>query len=193
MSKIINLRPLVSFFPLVFFSLLICCPLTHAANGATASKQPLDMSEKLATSQSPIHITADRMETNQDENTITFESHVIVQQDDVTITSNRLKVTMLQGDKKPASVESSPAERIDYIEFDGDVKVTQQDRLATANKAIFYQKEQKIMLHGRPVVTKGQDRVEGNLITIFLKEGRSVVEGSAGAPVQAVLFPGKKE
>jgi lipopolysaccharide export system protein LptA len=193
MSKIINLRPLVSFFPLVFVSLLICCPLTHAANGANASKQPLGMSEKLATSQSPIHITADRMETNQDENTITFESHVIVQQDDVTVTSNRLKVTMLQGDKKPASVESSPAERIDYIEFDGDVKVTQQDRLATANKAIFYQKEQKIMLHGRPVVTKGQDRVEGNLITIFLKEGRSVVEGSAAAPVQAVLFPGKKE
>ena len=70
------------------------------------------------------------------------------------------------------------AQRIDYIEFEGDVKVTQQDRLATANKAIFYQKEQKIVLHGRPVVTKGQDRVEGNLITIYLKEGRSVVEGS---------------
>jgi len=193
MSKIINLRPLVSFFPLVFVSLLIYCPLTHGANGANTSKQPLDMSEKLATSQSPIHITADRMETNQDENTITFESHVVVQQDDVTVTSNRLKVTMLQGDKTPASVESTPAERIDYIEFEGDVKVTQQDRLATANKAIFYQKEQKIMLHGRPVVTKGQDRVEGDLITIYLKEGRSVVEGGAGAPVQAVLFPGKKE
>ncbi|HIJ68925.1 MAG TPA: lipopolysaccharide transport periplasmic protein LptA [Deltaproteobacteria bacterium] len=193
MSKIINLRPLVSFFPLVFVSLLIYCPLTHGANGANTSKQPLDMSEKLATSQSPIHITADRMETNQDENTITFESHVVVQQDDVTVTSNRLKVTMLQGDKTPASVESTPAERIDYIEFEGDVKVTQQDRLATAKKAIFYQKEQKIMLHGRPVVTKGQDRVEGDLITIYLKEGRSVVEGGAGAPVQAVLFPGKKE
>ena len=49
------------------------------------------------------------------------------------------------------------------------------------------------MLHGRPVVTKGQDRVEGDLITIYLKEGRSVVEGGGGAPVQAVLFPGKKE
>jgi len=214
MSKIINLRPLVSFFPLVFVSLLIYCPLTHGANGANTSKQPLDMSEKLATSQSPIHITADRMETNQDENTITFESHVVVQQDDVTVTSNRLKVTMLQGDQKaasagpnpadkkvtmlkgdqkPASAEPNPADRIDYIEFEGDVKVTQQDRLATAKKAIFYQKEQKIMLHGRPVVTKGQDRVEGDLITIYLKEGRSVVEGGAGAPVQAVLFPGKKE
>ena len=144
MSKIINLRPLVSFFPLVFFSLLICCPLTHAANGATASKQPLDMSEKLATSQSPIHITADRMETNQDENTITFESHVIVQQDDVTVTSNRLKVTMMQGkpNRKPSPAKGRPnrkpslartrllvAERIDYIEFEGDVKVTHETAL----------------------------------------------------------------
>ncbi len=193
MRKIITLRALVSFFPLVFVAWLICCPLTHAANGTNASKPPLDMNEKIATSQSPIHITADRMEANQDDNTIIFENHVVVTQDDVTVTSNRLKVTMLQGDKKPASGESTPAERIDYIEFEGDVKVTQQDRLATAKKAIFYQKEQKIMLHGRPVVTKGQDRVEGDLITIYLKEGRSVVEGGAGAPVQAVLFPGKKE
>jgi lipopolysaccharide export system protein LptA len=193
MSKIITLRAPVSFFPLVFVSLMLCCPLTHAASGANAGNQALDMNKKFANSQSPIHITADRMESNQDENTITFESHVVVQQDDVTVTSNRLKVTMLQEDKKPASVESTPAERIDYIEFEGDVKVTQQDRLATAKKAIFYQKEQKIMLHGRPVVTKGQDRVEGDLITIYLKEGRSVVEGGAGAPVQAVLFPGQKE
>ena len=193
MRRIIALRALVSFFAAVFVSFLLFCPLAHAASDTNASKQPLNLNENLVSSKSPIHITADRMETNQDENTIIFESHVVVQQDDVTVTSNRLKVTMLQGDKKAASAEPTPAERIDYIEFEGDVKVTQQDRLATAKKAIFYQKEQKIMLHGRPVVTKGQDRVEGDLITIYLKEGRSVVEGGAGAPVQAVLFPGKKE
>ncbi|SPJ15989.1 OstA family protein [Syntrophobacter sp. SbD2] len=193
MRKIITLRALVSFYPLFFVALLICCPLTHAANGTNASKPPLDMNEKIATSQSPIHITADRMEANQEDNTIIFENHVVVKQDDVTVTSNRLKVTMLQQDPKAASAEPNPADRIDYIEFEGDVKVTQQDRLATAKKAIFYQKEQKIILHGRPVVTKGQDRVEGDLITIYLKEGRSVVEGGTGAPVQAVLFPAKKE
>lgn len=193
MRRIITLSALVSFFPAVLVSLLICCPLTHAADGTNARKQPPNMNEKLVNSKSPIHITADRMETNQDQRTIIFESHVVAQQDDVTITSNRLKVTMLPGEKKSASADATPAERIDYIEFEGDVKVTQQDRLATANKAIFYQKDQKIILHGRPVVTKGQDRVEGDLITIYLKEGRSVVEGGGGAPVQAVLFPGKKE
>ena len=209
MSRIITLSALVSFFPAVFISLLICCPLAHAANGTNPRKQPPDMNEKLVNSKSPIHITADRMETNQEQRTIIFESHVVAQQDDVTITSNRLKVTLLPkekkpaaadptpaekpGGKKPAAADATPADRIDYVEFEGDVKVTQQDRLATAKKAIFYQQEQKIILHGQPVVTEGRDRVEGNLITIYLKEGRSVVEGGAGAPVQAVLFPGKKE
>ncbi len=193
MKRITTLKALTGLFAALLVSLLIWCPLTHAADSAKAGKQSLGPNEKLVNSQSPIYITADRMEANQDDKTITFESHVVVRQDDVTITSNRLKVTLLQGEHQPASGDSTPTERIDYIEFEGDVKVTQQDRLATANKAIFYQKEQKILLRGRPVVTKGQDRIEGDLITIYLKEGRSIVEGGNGAQVQAVLFPARKE
>ncbi|MGA2401151.1 MAG: LptA/OstA family protein [Syntrophobacteraceae bacterium] len=193
MRRIKALRTLACLFPAFFVSLLVCCPLTHAAGGVKADKQMPDMSEELLKSESPIHITADRMETKQDERTIVFEGHVFVQQDDLMINSNRLKLVLLSADKLPASSDSTPAQRIDYIEFEGSVKVTQKDRLATANKAVFYQKEQKIVLHGRPVVTRGQDRIEGNLITIYLQQGRSVVEGGSGAPVQAVLFPGKKE
>jgi lipopolysaccharide export system protein LptA len=193
MSRITTLNAVTGLFLVLLVSLLICCPLTYAAKGAKESKQTPDLNTKLGSSQSPIYITADRMEANQDQKIIIFESHVVVRQDDLTITSNRLKVTLLQGENQPASGDSSPTEKIDYIEFEGDVKVTQQDRLATADKAIFYQKEQKILLKGRPVVTQGQDRIEGNLITIYLKEGRSIVEGGNGAQVQAVLFPGKKE
>jgi len=180
---------IIAFFFLTFAS----CLFSYAADGSKSPKQTQDFNEKLTASQSPIHITADRMEAKQDARTIIFENHVVVRQDDLTITSRRLKVTLLQGENQPASADPAAAQRIDYIEFEGDVKVTQQDRLATADKAIFYQKEQKIMLHGRPVVTKGQDRIEGNLITIYIKEGRSIVEGGSGAPVQATLFPGKKE
>ncbi len=202
MRRIITLRALVSFFPAVFVSFLLLCPFTRAASDTTARKQPSDLNQNMVSSKSPIHITADRMEANQDARTIIFESHVVAQQDDVTITSNRLKVTLLPDENKPASqpeakkpapVDPAATERIDYIEFEGDVKVTQQDRVATANKAIFYQKEQKIMLHGRPVVTKGQDRVQGDLITIYIKEGKSVVESGAGSQVHADLFPDKKE
>ncbi|MFZ2447023.1 MAG: LptA/OstA family protein [Syntrophobacteraceae bacterium] len=153
-------------------------------------KQKLSLSDKISKSESPIHISADRMEARQQERTLVFEGHVLVQQDDVTLTGARLKVVALPEDKKnPGAM----ADKIDYIEVEGDVKVTQKDRIATAQKAVFYQKGQKIVLSGRPTVSGGKDKIEGSVITIYLEQGRSVVEGGKEIPVQAVLFPGKKE
>lgn len=166
-------------------------------------KQESSITDKFATSQSPIYITADRMEVRQEEKIVTFEGHVVVKQDDAVITGNRLKVVGLSTDKEDKSAKkvnkadkgdsAGMAEKIDYIEVEGDVKVTQQDRIATADKAIFYQQDQKIILRGHPTVTKGKDKIEGSVITIFLQQNRSVVEGGKEIPVQAVLFPGNKK
>jgi len=210
MSGTKTMKQLAGLLPIVLLSLFFCFRV-HAAEDAKTDTAVPDLSANIVKSDSPINVTADRMEAKQDERTIVFEGHVVVVQDDLTITSNRLKVTVLPEEKepakdkqpakekrnsrgkKPASAGPSPKEKIDYIEFEGDVKVTQQDKLATAQKAIFYQREQKIVMHGRPVVTQGQDRVEGDLITIYLEQNRSVVESGNGAPVKALLFPGKEE
>jgi len=223
MRKIKTLRVLACLFAAFSISLLTCCLLSHAAE--KVEKKAPDVNDQLVKSNSPIHITADRMESDQEQKIITFDGHVFVQQDDLNITSKHLKVVLLPGDKvesapaagakvekvsagakvenapaagdkvenAPAAAEPSPSQKIDYIEFTGDVKVTSKDRLATADKAIFYQKEQKITLHGHPVVTQGQDRVQGNLITIYLKQSLSIVEGGSGDQVHAELFPEKKE
>jgi lipopolysaccharide export system protein LptA len=164
--------------------------LSYAAGAKNAGKQDSLLGDQVMKSDSPIHITADRMEAKQEDRTIIFEGHVLVQQDDLTLTGNKLKVAALAGEM---SSDVAATDKIDYIEVEGNVKVTQKDRMATAEKAIYFQKEQKIVLHGRPVVTKGQDRIEGNLITIYLKQGKSIVESGGGSQVQAVLFPGKKE
>ncbi len=201
MKKIKTLIMPACLFAVFSISLLICCPLSYAAEKAEKAekKAPMDINDQLVKSDAPIHITADRMESNQsdkEQKTITFDGHVFVQQEDLNITSNHLKVFLLPGDKvekAPTAAEPTASQKIDYIVFEGDVKVTSKDRLATADKAIFYQKEQKITLHGRPVVTQGQDRVEGNLITIFLQQSLSIVEGGSGDQVHAVLFPEKKE
>lgn len=183
----------------------VLIPASARAAGPQPVGKPQDnisVTEKIASSDSPIHITAHRMEVLQEERIVTFEGHVIVKQDDTTITGNRLKVVGLAPQQgKPAAgnagqkaaPNSGVAEKIDYIEVDGDVKVTQQDRIATSEKAIFYQQEQKIVLRGRPKVMKGRDKIEGSVITIYLQQNRSVVEGGKEVPVQAVLFPSKKE
>lgn len=171
------------------FALVFLRADCRAAEAKTADKKA-NLTEKIAKSESPIRIAADRMEVLEQERNIVFEGHVIVQQDDLTLTGNRLKVTALPGGKGDGA---APTDKIDYIEAEGNVTVSQKDRFARADRAIFYQREQKIVLHGHPVVAQGKDKIEGSLITIYLQQGRSVVEGGKETPVQAVLFPGKKE
>jgi lipopolysaccharide export system protein LptA len=149
---------------------------------------------------SPVHVASDRMEVKYKDNVILFEGHVIVKQDNLTITGNRMTVYITQPPKKESTNGSEKdlskenmADRIDRIEVEGDVKISQEDKIATADKSIYYQKEQKIVLMGHPTVSQGKDVLRGRLITLYLSEERSVVEGGQEAPVEAVLYPSRKE
>lgn len=145
----------------------------------------------------PYHIVSDRMVMNQKTRTVVFEGHVVVQQGNLTITGDQLTVysvpptkTQQQAAKSQAQgTQLSPMDRIDRIEIDGHVKITQQGKVATAEKAIYYHNQQKIVLMGHPHVLQGQDTITGRLITLYLQDNRSVVEGGGEEPVQAVIYP----
>ena len=143
-------------------------------------------------SDSPLKIASDRMEANQNDKTVLFEGHVVVQQDDLTITGKRLKVYSSEA-LKDGAAQSAMVDKIDRIEMEGDVTISQKDKVATAQRAVYYHQEQKIVLSGQPMVTQGEDRIQGRLITLLLAEGKSIVEGGAETPVQALLHPAKKE
>lgn len=147
---------------------------------------------KVLQSDSPLKIASDRMEVNQADKTVLFEGHVVVKQDDLTIMGKRLKV-FSAADPKAASSQSAMVDKIDRIEVEGDVTISQQDKVATAERAVYYHQEQKIVLTGQPMVAQGEDRIQGRLITLLLAQGRSIVEGGADTPVQAVLHPAKKD
>jgi lipopolysaccharide export system protein LptA len=162
-------------------------PVGSAAEKKAAPKagpQPLTQNE------APIHIASDRMEVNQKERLVTFQGHVVVQQEKMTITGKLMRVYTLATEGNP---ETTKADRIDRIEVEGEVKISQQDKIATAEKAIYYHDEQKIVLMGKPQFTQGQDTIKGRLITLYLPEERTVVEGGENAPVHAVLYPERKE
>ena len=80
--------------------------------------------------------------------------------------------------------------RIDRIVATGAVKIIRAEGgVATGEKAVFYQKDEKLVLTGKPVVKQGEDFVEGDVITLFLKENRSIVESAGDKKVRAVIFP----
>ena len=115
---------------------------------------------------------------------------MVVQQGDLTITGKALRVIAVPGDKPG---QDSMMDKIDRIEIEGEVRISQREKLATAEKAVYYHQENKIVLMGNPTVSQGQDKLMGRLITLYIKEGRSVVEGGESTPVQAVLHPAGKD
>lgn len=142
-------------------------------------------------SDAPLNIASDRMEVNQQDRTILFEGHVVIQQEDMTITGKRM-VVYAAGGGKGKEPDSSMMEQIDRIEIEGEVRISQREKLATSDKSVYYHREQKIVLIGNPMVSQGEDKVQGRLITLYLADGRSVVEGGESSPVQAVLHPRKE-
>jgi lipopolysaccharide export system protein LptA len=134
-----------------------------------------------------IHIKSDRMESMEQTGQVVFTGHVIVTRDDMTIESDTLDVFY---DKKPSTDrKSEEATRVvEKIVAKGNVRITQDGKVATGQKAIYEKKAEKIILAGAAQVWEGQNRVKGDRITIFINEDRSVVQGTNSRRVEAVVY-----
>lgn len=141
-----------------------------------------DLSKSLKKSDSPISITARTLEADNRKGTVTFKGQVVAKKDDYTMTA----------DVMVASYETGTRE-IKEITASGRVKITQADRVAVAQRAIFYNEEQKVVLTQDAKVWQGKNEVSGEVITVFLQEDRMIVEGGEKAPVSAIIFPAEEE
>lgn len=128
-------------------------------------------------SKQPINITSDSMEAETKANKVTFRGNVVARQKDMTITSNELTVTYTDGGKELREVVAT-----------GNVRITQKDKIAVADSALFLNTERKIVLTGNPKVWQGKDIVSGEKIIYFLDEDRTTVEGGT----KAVIHPRKE-
>jgi lipopolysaccharide export system protein LptA len=147
------------------------------AGGAAAQERAGEPSRDLGSR--PIDVTADRLSADSVRNTVTFEGNVVARQADVTLYADRIQAGY-----------SRESGSIDRIEAEGNVRVLQEGREARSARAIFHNLEQRIVLTGGATLRQGQNTVQGETLTIFLRENRSVVTGGKdGGRVQAVINP----
>jgi lipopolysaccharide export system protein LptA len=73
---------------------------------------------------------------------------------------------------------------ISLVEATGRVRIERSDGRATSKKAIYYADEDKIVLTGDPVAWQKGTRVTGKIITMYLAEERSVVEGGSRVMIE---------
>lgn len=129
-------------------------------------------------SKEPINITSDSMEAETKINRVIFKGNVVARQKDMTITSNELMATYGDNGKDLKEVLAT-----------GNVRITQQDKIAVADRALFLNAERKVILTGNPRVWQGKDIVSGERIIYYLDEDRTIVEGGT----RAVIHPRKEE
>jgi len=79
-------------------------------------------------------------------------------------------------------------QRLAEVVAEGNLEVTQGNRIATGAKAIYNNDDNSIVLTGNPVIRQGNSQVSGCRIIMFINEERGVVEGGCQR-VKAVIFP----
>jgi lipopolysaccharide export system protein LptA len=138
-------------------------------------------------SENPIVIHSDTLLFDQEQGLITFEGKVKASSNDLVVDCNKMIVYINENQSGESGLESGRIEKIIAL---GDVVINRSDGgIARAGKAVFYQKEEKVVLTENPSVQQGPDLAEGHRIVLYLKENRSIIEGSGEKRVKATLFP----
>ncbi len=126
-----------------------------------------------------IEIKSDTLEMNNKLKMVTFSGDVKASNNEFSINCDKMVGYGIGGSGPRASTERPS--RFDKIVATGHVVIHRaQGGVATAEKAVYFQKDEKIVLSGNPIVKRGNDIVNGGRIIIFTKEDRVVVEDPKG-------------
>ena len=159
-------------FLLIVLGTLCCCiPATFADE----VEPELDRNQ-------PIEITARQLEVLQLQRQSIFTGDVVVKRGEMTLNAEKLIIYLQQS-----------GDEVDRLEAIGKVRIVELDRTATAEKAIFHQQEEVLVLTGNAVVVDGLNTISGDEMTLFMKEDRIVIKGSEKNRVKAVIVPAEKK
>lgn len=167
-----------------FFHIMILTGLITARAGFAETPRKSDQ----AGAPGSIVVKSDSLEIDNLRKVVTFTGNVDAKKDNFRINCRKMHLYYLEGAGKRD--QNKKGVKIDKIIAEGEVKITRAEGgVAMAEKAVYHQNDDKVVLTGKPVVKQGDDFVEGSRVILFLKEKRSIVEGSKDQKVRAVLFP----
>lgn len=118
-----------------------------------------------STNRGGMTITSDRIEFDYKEMVIAFDANVHVVDPQYEMRSDRMLV-FLEG--------TNQIKRIIAIDH---VDISQPDRHATCDRAVYERASGEMVMTGNPVLTRGADRVTGAKITVFVNDSRVIIEG----------------
>lgn len=134
-----------------------------AAQGASVG---FDAGERDA--DTPVEVTAERLDVNQTEGTAIFTGNVVVVQGDLRMTADRVRVEY--GTTEPREIERIYA-------FDNVILISPTE-MAEGEEAVYEVATQIVVMTGDVLLTQDLSVVSGDTLTIDLDTGGGVVEGN---------------
>jgi lipopolysaccharide export system protein LptA len=176
------MKTIINFlFPMLFLCLATSASLTYAAPPESDG----------ASSNLPINIEADRMESLKKENAVIFIGNVDAKQGDLIIRSDEMTVYYLSNAEKMAQ-KPGDGRKIKKLYATGNVKIQNEGWVATGDNMEYFETERKVLITGNTKVWQDNNLVTGESVLLYLDEGKSIVERSdkKGERVKAFFYPG---
>jgi lipopolysaccharide export system protein LptA len=151
-------------------ALLVFGPLMNPVEAASTPPE-------LTAQNETVQVTADRMVSDSRSDQVVFTGNVEARRGDLYVKADRLEVKQDRETKKLAQMVAI-----------GHVFIRRGEQSATAERATFFETEQKAVLIGNPHAWEGSTEVWGEEMVFLLAEGNMIVTGGAQR-VRVQLLP----
>jgi lipopolysaccharide export system protein LptA len=150
--------------------LLVYIPLVNLASAASAPAEQITQSDM-------VQVTADRMVSDSRSDQVVFTGNVEAWRGGLYVKADRLEVKQDRETKKMAQMVAI-----------GNVFIRRGEQSATAERATFFETEQKAVLTGNPHAVEGNTEVWGEEMVFLLAENNMIVTGGTQR-VRVQLIP----
>jgi lipopolysaccharide export system protein LptA len=140
-----------------------------------------------------IHITSDRLISNNEAGYAEFIGNVTATQKESVITADSLKLFFKKNlaNKGALSVDE---ESIHEIVAKGNVKIKFDNRVAVTQQAVYNTETMVLVLTGEDSrIISEKDSISGEKITFYRADGRINVESGSKKRVEAVFYSGQQD
>ena len=177
--------------PFAFARLFLMLALVAGASASIKGAQAQNATGGLGlTGDQPVQVDGDRLEVFEDQGRAVFEGNVRIVQGDTVMRTSKLVIHYAQGEEGSITPGGSQIER---LEVSGGVNIQTATQVATGDAGSYDMASEVLILRGdRVTLTEGGNVATGCVLTVFLADGRSKLEGcgDGGARPTILLQPG---
>jgi lipopolysaccharide export system protein LptA len=134
--------------------------------------------------ETPVTLTSSRLTYRDLERRVYLEGGVVAKGADATMTARQMTVFLVPRSQSQKTSEVGAPGKLDRIEADGSVILSQPSRRATGDRLVYTAGEEKFVLTGGPpsIFDAERGQITGDSLTFFRHDDRVLVEGTDRAP-----------